>query len=71
MDFEGFSLKILKAKVMCSAVLIANLRTLFCRIPSRGITRSPWAARPAHLCWFAVRYLLNSIVKIFLGRMLL
>ncbi len=52
------------------AVLIANLRTLFCRVPSRGITRSPWATRPAHLCRFTVRNLLDSIANNFLGRVL-
>ena len=44
----------------CALICIREslLRTygqLFCRVPSRRITRSPWATRPAHLCRFVVR----------------
>ena len=38
------------------ADLIANVRSLFCRVPWGSLTRSPWATRPEHLCRFAVRF---------------
>ena len=36
--------------------LIPKLRLLFCRVPWRPLTRSPWSSRPDHLCRFAVRF---------------
>jgi len=49
---------------------------LFCRVPWRRITRSPWATRPIHLCRFPVRTRLNfsklalRILEVFLGNAL-
>ena len=37
------------------ADLIPKLRSLFCRVPKREFSCSPWSTRPTHLCWFAVR----------------
>ena len=41
--------------ILLWASLIPKLRLLFCRVPWRPLTRSPWSTRPDHLCRFAVR----------------
>ena len=42
--------------ILLWASLIPKLRLLFCRVPWRPLTRSPWSTRPDHLCRFAVRF---------------
>ena len=39
-------------------VLIPKLRTLFCRVPKQGFSRTPEDTLLVHLCWFAVRLIL-------------
>jgi len=41
--------------ILLWASLIPKVRLLFCRVPWRPLTRSPWSARPEYLCRFAVR----------------
>ncbi len=52
------------------ASLIPKLRLLFCRVPWRPLTRSPWSTRPDHLCRFAVRFSHILSLEVFLGSVL-
>jgi len=62
--------KLLLQPLLLEASLIPKLRLLFCRVPWRPLTRSPWSTRPDHLCRFAVRIWRILSLGNFLGSVL-
>ena len=45
---------------------IPKVRPLFCRVPERTLSRTPWDSLPIHLCRFTVRSPYNMTTNFFL-----